>query len=33
METTNQLEMKGKIYSPVVKEKIQSQTINKLKET
>jgi hypothetical protein len=33
METTNQLEMEDVIYSPVVKEKIQSQTIIKLKET
>jgi hypothetical protein len=33
METTNQLEMEGEIYSPGAKEKIQSQTIIKLKET
>ncbi len=33
METTNQLEMEEEIYSPVEKEKIQSQTIIKLKET
>jgi hypothetical protein len=34
METTNQLEMEGEIYSPVAKEKmIQLQTIIKLKET
>ncbi len=34
METINQLEMEGEIYSPVAMEKkIQSQTIIKLKET
>jgi hypothetical protein len=32
METINQLEMEEQIYSPVAKEKIQSQTIMKLKE-
>ena len=33
METTNQLEMEGEIYSPVEKDKILSQTIIKMKET
>jgi hypothetical protein len=33
METTNQLEMEGEIYLSVAKEKIQLQTIIKLKET
>jgi hypothetical protein len=32
METTNQLEMEEQIYSPVVIEKIQSETLMKLKE-
>jgi hypothetical protein len=31
-EMTNQLEIKEQIYSPVVEEKIQSQTLMKLKE-
>jgi hypothetical protein len=33
METTNQLEMEGEIYLSVEREKIQSQTIIKMKET